>query len=208
MKKFISYLFERSNTYVLFWTYIVSSMDNKNILSIDPKYICSRFNLSRRTFDRVMQYGCDFEGEFSLEQTYTDDRLQISLIKGKKKVSSKHTVKDTYYEQVMEIIEYFNTIVKQFGKNGLRGYNKSAATYIHKRLEEGFIVDNFKDVMDAKMEWLKDTEMHKFYRPSTLFSGKFEEYLNENVKPIKQTKKDIQNEQLSEALHRAATDTY
>ena len=113
-----------------------------------------------------------------------------------------------FYDQVCEIMDYFNSVVQKFGKTGFKGYNQVASRYLHKRLKEGFEVANFKDVMDSKMEWLSDPQMHKYFRPSTLFNEKFEEYLNENVKPIAQSKKDIKNEQLTDAVKRAATDNY
>jgi uncharacterized phage protein (TIGR02220 family) len=208
MKKFIRYLFDRSNAYVLFWTYVVSCMDKKNILIVDPKHICSRFSLSKRTLDRILEYGCEFEGEFVLEKTYQDKVVKIELIRGKKKASKQPLVKDMFYDQVCEIMDYFNSVVQKFGKTGFKGYNQVASRYLHKRLKEGFEVANFKDVMDSKMEWLSDPQMHKYFRPSTLFNEKFEEYLNENVKPIAQSKKDIKNEQLTDAVKRAATDNY
>lgn len=46
-------------------------------------------------------------------------------------------------------------------------------------------MQDFKTVIDKKcVEWIGDQEMQKYLRPSTLFAGKFESYLNQkSVKP-------------------------
>lgn len=64
-------------------------------------------------------------------------------------------------------------------------------TAIHARLAEGFTVDDFITVIDKKCnEWI-GTEFEKYLRPETLFSPKFEGYLNAKVgKPATAPKRD------------------
>ena len=63
---------------------------------------------------------------------------------------------------------------------------------ISARFKEGFSVDDFKTVIKGKFEqWADDDKMAKFLRPETLFSNKFESYLNETY---------IQTEQKEEKL--------
>jgi len=46
--------------------------------------------------------------------------------------------------------------------------------------KDGFRLDDFKRVIDIKAaDWLNDSKMSKFLRPETLFSNKFESYLNQ-----------------------------
>ena len=74
-----------------------------------------------------------------------------------------------------EIIAYLNE------KTGKRFTAKSRDTrgHISARLDEGFTVEDFKTVIDKKCkEWL-GTDMEKYIRPETLFSRKFDRYLNE-----------------------------
>jgi len=60
---------------------------------------------------------------------------------------------------------------------------------IHARLNEGFLVEDFKTVIDKKVKGWKGTEWEKYLRPETLFGTKFEGYLNEaDVKPKKENK--------------------
>lgn len=51
---------------------------------------------------------------------------------------------------------------------------------IKARWNEGQRLDDFIKVIDIKSsQWLKDQKMNKYLRPQTLFSNKFDEYLNE-----------------------------
>ena len=46
--------------------------------------------------------------------------------------------------------------------------------------------------------------MHKYFRPITLFGNKFEDYLNETTEPLDSK----QNDEFTDAIRRAASDTY
>lgn len=75
----------------------------------------------------------------------------------------------------LEIIDYLN--LKANTKYKATG-NKTRDV-IKARWNEKFVLDDFKKVIDIKTtEWLK-TEWEKFLRPETLFSNKFEGYLNQ-----------------------------
>lgn len=51
---------------------------------------------------------------------------------------------------------------------------------IRARVNEGFKVEDFKTVICKKVaEWKGDEEMEQYLRPQTLFSNKFESYLNQ-----------------------------
>lgn len=59
---------------------------------------------------------------------------------------------------------------------------------IDARLNDGFVLEDFKKVIDIKVaQWLNNPDMNGYLRPITLFSTKFESYLNETppgeVKP-------------------------
>lgn len=89
-------------------------------------------------------------------------------------------IKSDKRKAIEEIIDYLNE------RTGSRyKYTESNTKYISARLEEKFTVQDFKTVIDKKcVEWMGDQEMQKYLRPSTLFAGKFESYLNQkSVKP-------------------------
>ena len=88
-----------------------------------------------------------------------------------------------------EIIEYLNN---RIGTNYKYTTNKTK-DLIKARFNEGFNLDDFKEVIDKKcVEWM-NTDMEKYLRPETLFGTKFENYLNQQVKQRKLTTKDIQD---------------
>ena len=85
-----------------------------------------------------------------------------------------------------EIIVYLNKTLQTKYKTT----SKESKKIIDKKLNEGFTVGNFKDVIDKKYkEWSK-TPMAKYLRPKTLFGDNFESYLNEIVveKPVPKNK--------------------
>lgn len=74
-----------------------------------------------------------------------------------------------------EIIDYLN--LKATTK--YRATGTKTKDIIKARYKEQFTLEDFKQVIDNKCsEWLK-TEWEKFLRPETLFSNKFEGYLNQ-----------------------------
>lgn len=77
-----------------------------------------------------------------------------------------------------EIIDYLNEIA---GKK--YRHTDSTIKLIKARLNEGFTVEDFKKVIDKKTkDWKNDSKMKDYLRPQTLFSNKFEGYLNQEDK--------------------------
>lgn len=78
----------------------------------------------------------------------------------------------------VEIVTYLNDVA---GKN-YRSTTQKTKDLIKARWNEGFRLDDFKKVIDTKNEeWKNNEKMNKFIRPETLFSPKFEGYLNQEV---------------------------
>ena len=78
---------------------------------------------------------------------------------------------------VKEIIAYLNEKTgKQFKHSG-----KKNQRLIKARLNEGYEVDDFKKVIDIKVnDWKDNPDFNKYLRPETLFGTKFEGYLNQD----------------------------
>lgn len=77
-----------------------------------------------------------------------------------------------------EIIDYLNEIAEKKYR-----HTDSTIKLIKARLNEGFTVDDFKKVIDKKTkDWKNDSKMKDYLRPQTLFSNKFEGYLNQEDK--------------------------
>ena len=90
----------------------------------------------------------------------------------------------TINKTINSAIEYLNL------KANKRFNNKSKDAQLLKQLiKQNYTLEDFKLVIDHKVyEWLNDTEMKKFLRPSTLFGSKFDRYLNEAI-PQKKVKR-------------------
>ena len=74
-----------------------------------------------------------------------------------------------------EIIKYLN----EKANTNYRPSTKNTQSFISARLKEGFTVEDFKKVIDVKVENWMGTDFEKYLRPATLFGTKFENYLNE-----------------------------
>lgn len=113
-------------------------------------------------------------------------------------------IKNELEDEIDGIIFYLNNNCKIFSKRGFMLKGKKTRSLIRTKLKEGFTMTDHFQVLDAKIDWLEDKSMHKYYRPITLFGNKFEDYLNEKTKPLDKTS----DEQFREAISKAATDTY
>lgn len=83
---------------------------------------------------------------------------------------------------VTEIVGYLNQVT---GKH-FTTTCKDTRKHINARWADGYRLDDFKRVIEVKAtQWLNDPKRNKYLRPETLFSPKFESYLNENnnIKP-------------------------
>lgn len=77
----------------------------------------------------------------------------------------------------VDVVNYLNEKCK---KNFKPTTNKTK-NLINARINEGFELEDFKKVIDIKSkEWMY-SDMQKYLRPETLFSNKFEGYLNEEI---------------------------
>ena len=96
------------------------------------------------------------------------------------------------------IIDYLNLRLET-------NYKSSSAktkALIDARLNEGFTEDDFKVVIDKKFDEWHDSEMAQYLRPETLFSNKFESYLNQQIIRKGRTLKDISMKEIDMALAR------
>ena len=110
--------------------------------------------------------------------------IEKELDKDKKILSGSDEPNPVPYK---EIIDYLNE------KTGKRFKSGTDATkrVIRARFKEGNSLDDFKAVIDVKAtEWIGDSKMEDYLRPSTLFGTKFEGYLNQSIKakPAKSAK--------------------
>ena len=104
----------------------------------------------------------------------------VSVNDNKKKASPS--------DEIITILEDLNKRTKS--KKGFSPSTQCNQDLIRARMSEGFTVENFITVNEKKVkQWLHDPEMAQYLRPATLYSNKFEGYLNQiEVKTVKQVK--------------------
>lgn len=87
-------------------------------------------------------------------------------------INNKNINKNIY----SRVVEYLNEKVG----SSYKPTTKKTRDLITARMNEGFVYEDFKKVIDIKTEeWLNNKDMAKYLRPETLFSNHFESYLNQ-----------------------------
>lgn len=98
--------------------------------------------------------------------------------------------------EIKGIIEYLNIKSNSHYKYS----TDKTQTLIKARIKDGFTLDDFKIVIDKKCEEWLGTDFEKFLRPETLFSNKFDGYLNQKITAKKKTLKDISMSDIDRAI--------
>jgi uncharacterized phage protein (TIGR02220 family) len=89
--------------------------------------------------------------------------------------NKKENIKEKRNEDISSVVSYLN----DHASTHYRLSSRNTRSHINARFEDGYTVEDFKQVIDTKCdEWL-GTDMAKYLRPDTLFGTKFESYLNQ-----------------------------
>ncbi len=168
--------------------------------SLEKQKIIKIGNFNKKKFDKTKWFTIDYQrvnrrcvqneqtmcsdctdGCVQNEQTYTREYTESTTENNN--VSEEKPSKVVWTDETRHIIDYLN---KRAGKK-YSVKTKKTAQLIHKLLDNGFTVEDFERVIDIKCEqWLKNEKMNQYIRPRTLFSEKFEDYLNEAPVRMKQ----------------------
>lgn len=161
--------------------------------SLEKQKIIKIGNFNKKKFDKTKWYTIDYQrvnrrcvqneqtmcsdrtdGCVQNEQTYTRDYQESTTENNN--VSEEKPSKVVWTDETRHIIDYLN---KRAGKK-YSVKTKKTVQLIHKLLDNGFTVEDFERVIDIKCkQWLNNEKMNQYLRPRTLFSEKFEDYLNE-----------------------------
>lgn len=159
-------------------------------LSVFPKYV-KRYVLSKNYSELTLSINEEKFIEIVSSNKQSEKKAQdvvIEVIESatieaepiveKPKSTRKKATETSYPNEVYEdIINFLNQAT---GKN----YKTNSVInrkFITQRLNDGFTIEDFRQVISVKStNWLGG-KMEQFLRPETLFSNKFESYLNENI---------------------------
>jgi uncharacterized phage protein (TIGR02220 family) len=113
-----------------------------------------------------------------ITESIQEEPIQAELIVEKLKSPRKKATETSYPNEVYEeIVSFLNEATGKNYKNNSVINRK----FITQRLNDGFTIEDFKQVIAVKStNWL-GSKMEQFLRPETLFSNKFESYLNEKI---------------------------
>jgi uncharacterized phage protein (TIGR02220 family) len=77
-------------------------------------------------------------------------------------------------KSIDEVIEHLNSISKKKFRSSSKAYQK----LIVAKLKDDYTVNDFKQVHLNCSSWVGDPKMDRYFRPQTLYSSKFDSYLN------------------------------
>jgi uncharacterized phage protein (TIGR02220 family) len=150
-------------------------------LNVFPKHV-KMYSLSKNYSELILSINeKSYDEKKSKEpkiETIQADPIQLEPIVEKPKAPRKKATETSYPNEVYEdIVNFLNQAT---GKN----YKTNSVInrkFITQRLNDGFTLEDFRQVISVKStNWL-GSKMEQFLRPETLFSNKFESYLNENI---------------------------
>jgi len=164
MRNFWKELFPRKKSLELF-VYLLGREGSK----IELTELKSCLNMKRENIYRTIK---------QLQQLLSKHNVPLKLTIANSEVLMKKDSKEdakVIKNEIATIIDYLN---ERSGKR-FKYDSNVAIKHINARLKEGFNIDDFKYVIDTKCtKWL-GTNMEDYIRPETLFSTKFQSYLNE-----------------------------
>ena len=99
-----------------------------------------------------------------------------------KEVTNAYVISNSNTKNKEKENNIYSEVIKYLNKKANTNYRpstKNTQSFISARLKEGFAVEDFKKVIDVKVENWIGTDFEKYLRPATLFGTKFENYLNE-----------------------------
>jgi len=110
-----------------------------------------------------------------ISEGYQVDALEKEKEKEKKETTSLVELTRPRRENPIEhVIAFLN----QKAGTAFKPTTNTSKQHIGARLKEGFSLQDFETVIDAKVfEWATDAKMAQYLRPQTLFGTKFESYL-------------------------------
>lgn len=118
----------------------------------------------------------ELKSRLTKEQSLPLQKTKSALDKSKESNIVTNTTNNII---IKEIVDYLNEKVQP--TRPYRATTKATQKHINARLSEGYTLDDFKVVIDKKVDDWKGTQMEQYLRPETLFGSKFENYLNAKI---------------------------
>lgn len=111
------------------------------------------------------------------QQMTTYNNIDKGIKEERKDNMSSPTSGDRPAYPYEDIIAYLN----QKAGTHYRHTSEDSRKHIRARFLDGYTVEDFRTVIDKKVQEWKGTEQERYLRPATLFGTKFESYLNQRI---------------------------
>lgn len=175
--KWIYNSYSKWNEQFPFWS---NATLRRTINSLEKQGFFITANYNKAGFDKTKWYRIDYErvsnASAQNEQTNTN-RLPETTTETNNNTSDNKSD----HIQYKQIIDYLNEKAGKHFRNV-----ESNKKLIRARWHEGYRLDDFKKVIDNKVLDANDANSFftaKYLQPSTLFGNKFDQYLNQQIKP-------------------------
>ena len=167
------------------WLNILMQYNDEDIKTIN---IYPVLDIQQRTYYRIIDYGIKSFNENLQNYKIEKQRSKITIQKvveikqekpkHKKVVKVEQIIKPEIIENNIytEIIQYLNDCAGKHFKPNTKIYKDK----IDSRLTEGYVLEDFKKVIEIKCKKWLNTKWADYLTPTTLFGDKFVNYVNEN----------------------------
>lgn len=164
---------------------ILSMADENSEVHISVRNLMNRWNWGNTKVVNFIRF-LEEQDVFNTQTRQKQDTvlmINTRFLKGTQDRNKTETRRkqDTKKEEDTEIykriIEHLNDVC---GTN-YKHTNKTTKEHIHARLADGFSEEDFYTVIDKKAKEWKNTIRERYLQPQTLFSNKFESYLNQKI---------------------------
>lgn len=147
---------------------------------------CSETKVST-AISKLIKYGYLYVKSFDGRQRVLKSSLSNFERQDIKKceADSQKVKESNTYSKTNNNTEKYKIIIARLNEKAGTSYrasSKATQSHINARIAEGYTVEDFYTVIDKKCAEWKNTDFEQYLRPSTLFGGKFENYLNAKSK--------------------------
>lgn len=129
-----------------------------------------------------------------VEKQQVENRTQINTKESNKEELSKDSFNIVGKPAEADLYRLIIEDLNRMAGTSFRPTTKDTRKHIHARLQEGYKLEDFQQVISNKCNEWKGTNLAVYLRPSTLFGSKFESYLNQQVQASSQPVADYDDE--------------
>ena len=177
---------QMGDSYIKVWVCVMARLDEETSYG----QISKGANVSKSQTYRAVQWGVNqlIDMGVSVSVQSTDNFIVISI--GKSVATAIQKVEKPAEEKEHNNMDMIKQIIDYLNAKTNRSYTtkaKDAVRAINARIKEGHKAEDFKKVIDIKVEKWMGTDMEDYLRPITLFGTKFNSYINERPTADKPT---------------------